>query len=842
MKTRLLKRLVVMALFMKVAPTNAYEINNHADMSQEAAVRSVLQLYRGQPEGDTKLFRLGLKAFNIGSENQKFPLADGLGAISLCFGIKTDVHPVTGVQTIVDDLTDQPAWNTRNGGGWLTIAEMMRYGACYEDSIEPNYRVFAHFYNPQDFGAPLSVGPFLVGPSSLQWSLSKTPQESPIAMAAVGTTSHYSWEDARDYFYSALTSQLEGVSAGVKHVHRLEFWGKTFQALGHIVHHLQDMAQPAHVRNDNHCDADKCRQLFGGRYYRPSGYETHFRSRYDWVRSLVQFSASFPMMFGLPREYWNAKTTSALTTPFNLSAPAQYDQGMAAYTSTNFTSAGADFRATLLRSGLALFDPAAGLPFPEPSGEWIPVRGDSIASEVGMPLTHSRILCNGDAANCIMRFMGTTTDRLARTSSTSSFSQKLLRPANAYSGDGVFQQNYFTYDDAAIKLIPQAVDYSTGLINYFFRGDMTIWPPEEGVYGLLDGADSASNCKDTCGFRKIRARVTNTTAPINDVAQDMTAGTVVAVARFSRNHCYQPDWSGDLGELNPPTEAIKSACFSEQGVDPDDEIVVSAPINVAQMAVGVAQEFTFDFSANPVPINAWNLRLQIVFRGTLGREAGAVATSTVRMSAPTVMRFFDEHDWILINQHLYRIDEVESDQALMSQISPRECVATDGNGQQSFRWALIPLVSPSGVPVDTVQVVCYPYLTQTQTTWTSTSGAGTPLATTSWSFRGGHSMLAVLMDPNRPVSQKLSRQSNFQGESTEWRTLLPRRVEWDDAAKKVVGHQFWGYRGLHSTDWSREYWQGSADATLPTAEEEKTRPKPTSLAPVRLFSIDPRYR
>jgi hypothetical protein len=47
-----------------------------------------------------------------------------------------------------------------------------------------------------------------------------------------------------------------------------------FQSIGHVIHHLQDMAQPQHVRNDVHCDRGICKTLFP-HVYAPSQYEKY---------------------------------------------------------------------------------------------------------------------------------------------------------------------------------------------------------------------------------------------------------------------------------------------------------------------------------------------------------------------------------------------------------------------------------------------------------------------------------------------------------------------------------------------------------------------------------------
>ncbi len=54
----------------------------------------------------------------------------------------------------------------------------------------------------------------------------------------------WSWQNARDYAYAALTSPLES--------QRFDNFADLFFALGHVLHLCQDLAQPDHVRNDAH--------------------------------------------------------------------------------------------------------------------------------------------------------------------------------------------------------------------------------------------------------------------------------------------------------------------------------------------------------------------------------------------------------------------------------------------------------------------------------------------------------------------------------------------------------------------------------------------------------------
>ncbi|MGL4232265.1 MAG: hypothetical protein ACRCWJ_12940, partial [Casimicrobium sp.] len=498
----------------------------------------------------------------------------------------------------------------------------------------PFIRPFAHFYNPQKAGGEdtgLSQFGASVGPSSVDWMLKRGVGSTNQPLIFTSGLNHFTYMDAREYFYKALTSTNAETT-------RKKNWGLTFQALGHIMHHLQDMASPQHVRNDSHCTSKACAALGA---YRPSGYELYWERNFTLIRNLAQM-ASAPIMFGLPREFWNIDLNDQLKTT-RLPNPNTASAGIAAYTSSNFTSVGRDFEVWGLNTPTPQYLPAEGLPFPEPSGVWNEVNVSELFPPENLATVRDT-LCGGTTTNCVMKFMGTKTDPSARTSAQSYFAKELLVPRvnnnnqpndpPAYTGSGPFQQNFFTYTDAASKLVPTAVSYSAGLINYFFRGELEIKLPDEGVYGILDHAVEKN--KNADGFRLIKAKVKNATQPISvyrsgagvpatEVPQHMTDGTFVAVAKFHRNTCYTPDLFGQIGQPGINWQTCRS---------PSEEIVVSAPatewsggsatsgaaIVATAINAGVEKTLSFDFSANPIPIEATDLFIQVVFKGKLGEE------------------------------------------------------------------------------------------------------------------------------------------------------------------------------------------------------------------------------
>jgi hypothetical protein len=196
---------------------------------------------------------------------------------------------------------------------------------------------------------------------------------------------------------------------GVVEIYRHRQWS----ALGDIVHYLQDMDSPQHVRSDYHCNALRCALLDLAipaglsRTYKLSAYETYHEqpAQMRTIRALAA-SATAPMLFGLPREFWNVNTTAVLTTTTNPSRIMQPHEGIAAYTSTNFTSMGKNFTVEPPRRGTPLrYLPADGLPFPKPSqtGNSVNVRELFPNRPETLELVRTK-LCAGSLDNCAVTF------------------------------------------------------------------------------------------------------------------------------------------------------------------------------------------------------------------------------------------------------------------------------------------------------------------------------------------------------------------------------------------------------------------------------------------------------
>ncbi|CAH1904481.1 conserved hypothetical protein [Candidatus Nitrotoga sp. HW29] len=408
------------------------------------------------------------------------------------------------------------------------------------------------------------------------------------------------------YFYQALITE-----GGQKN--RDVLWGKLFQSIGQVIHHVQDMAQPQHVRNDQHVDK------FIPGYVNPSLYEKYTSNQqtrpevqalFSLPGSEPVYSGTHPGAFKIPRDFW--KNTQ--------------ETGLAEFTNHNFVSDGTNFK---LYQGQPVVGATYGLPVPYGSPQNVP------ASELLPPLSQDILTsCSVNQVSvCTMSFYASNGPNVVnpRASALSIFDQyvqlKLLEfgdPFN-YKTDRLFTLNRYTFNAAHSLLIPKAVGYSAGLINYFFRGKMEISLPDEGIYGIIDHSDPVSNQQDTGGFRKIKLKLKNVTPNGTGIELMAATGKLIAVAKFHRNTCYTPSLSGEYGSPGIDWRTCRAK---------DEEIVVSEVIETTPIGINTdATQLTFNFNT-PIPINASDLYLQAVYTGPLGAETNAVAVVTKDISEP----------------------------------------------------------------------------------------------------------------------------------------------------------------------------------------------------------------
>jgi len=507
-------------------------------------------------------------------------------------------------------------------GNPLTIAELIRFGARWEDDLS-KLQALRHFYDPV-YERALDVDPGGTSNSikSPDWALEDiTSYDGPIA------SQRFSLRDAKTYLYEALT-YVDAASVTASQVERRRKFGLTFQSLGHVMHHLQDMAQPQHVRNDPHCDdpyvcGTVADLLERKEFYVPSMYEKYTNA--DGTDLRVRANLPFLAQGSDPPYPGPLAADGAMSARrFWRTSPTGTDistgKGIAEYTNRNFYSAATigtypsppnkglvEYAEEATRVDFAQLLPGSGV-----SGTMRFWTTDVYDALTGETQVNERALSEGILDSDIARYYSTTTNVWVR-----------------------FALNRFTYDAAHKFLIPRAVGYSAGLINYFFRGQFEITAPDEGVYGIVDHSTQET------GFGKLKLKLRNLTPGGNDtngqaqverVAENSSA-TLVAVVKFHRNNCYAFNLSGEYGSPGISWSSCRSAT---------EEIVVSTPRPVpgGVNAGATLVEFTFP---NEIPIDATDLYLQVVYRGPLGND-DAVVVATKDIAEPLYLTQYSVWD------------------------------------------------------------------------------------------------------------------------------------------------------------------------------------------------------
>src|SRR5574337_397641 len=360
---------------------------------------------------------------------------------------------------------------------YQSLSKWIQDGAFFEDAgsdaqgIAGTARYINHFHNPLRPWSTAGLDDWFVfhytGESSLIWS-----QDADKQSAWLG--GDWSWKATRNFFYNALTCSADS--------ERQANFAQMFEGLGHQLHLLQDSGQPDHVRNDAH-PAD------GGGLV--MGLETWSKTKFATVAALKDFFQQFaltpqmptistnPSSYTLDSSYYTKNLApSALfidTDQYNGTAPSMsLSQGLAEYTNANFVSDDTIFTETLSPDDRHYF------PYPRKTSTNIQelqnqtLLPETIIAEDGVAEPSFYIKKNAD---------GEMIDHFVKPRYFTNNVYSVVG-GGGYLYNRTFYRDEKCHEDYAQKLIPRAVGYSAGLLNYFFRGkiDMTSDPDNPGKY------------------------------------------------------------------------------------------------------------------------------------------------------------------------------------------------------------------------------------------------------------------------------------------------------------------------------------------------------------------------
>ncbi|OGW44119.1 MAG: hypothetical protein A2132_06385 [Nitrospirae bacterium RBG_16_43_11] len=225
---------------------------------------------------------------------------------------------------------------------------------------------------------------------------------------------YFAWPDTRRYFYEALTAKTNE--------ERDHNFAMTFFSLGHSLHILEDMAVPAHTRNDFLYD-HIWHGVIHGTYLEGFVEDGRMVGKVSSIKEKITFSKL--------SDFWDNDGSHAV-------------KGLAEYTNNNFLSEGTIFR----KYG---------------SPDWINIERTEIVAEDG-------------GKDVVQYYRGRTSDgidipHLAAVG--------LLNPIFDFLSDKerAGHTAYLDpdcYRDYSEILIPKAAAYVSGLTEYFFRGRLAV--------------------------------------------------------------------------------------------------------------------------------------------------------------------------------------------------------------------------------------------------------------------------------------------------------------------------------------------------------------------------------
>ena len=336
------------------------------------------------------------------------------------------------------------------GGGPEQIPDLVLRGAVSEDYRFHGFAVVTHFFDPAHGGLALNPCPVVCVPSP-DWAL-----EDQTSFRLQDS----SFRKARLDLFRAL--RYKDPTA----------FGRMFEILGRVIHHVEDMAQPQHTRNDLHIPPG---YPFGSAIR--AAYELTTEHTYGYGTEDVDANVIQQNLDGLEiaraRELW-------MTTDEGVGPAA--GRGISQYSNGNFVTQGTNFqgvdRIYAASGGILLIDAGTDPNYVLPSGSAATLTAVTYGQEINDVPEDVEIPISQPPPDAVINWVGTDDlDALLGQTSRNLFTSKLALNAGDLAGlavsaelPGGFTLGNGNFVEARRRLLPKAVAYSAALLNYFFRG------------------------------------------------------------------------------------------------------------------------------------------------------------------------------------------------------------------------------------------------------------------------------------------------------------------------------------------------------------------------------------
>ncbi len=477
----------------------------------------------------------------------------------------------------------------------FTVSDWLQEGS-YEEDEPTACRAANHFHNPLlpwqqakltdnvsgvDFYCE-NFTPYKTKYSNLIWATGKDDKDQNYYNPPVNSVldvfterNGRNWDVARQLFYFALAE-----SDPLK---RARYLAETFKTIGYIMHLLQDMAVPAHTRNDF---SQGHSRMIGWPLINGNGllgwlgnpFEDYVKDNFEKeILPVIAGNLSQPYIGEkVLTNFWDTDTVLSQEDDIPQTG---FDIGLAEYSNANFVSI-----RTIFKDGsdtkLQFQYPSRDSIIDEDYPDRIDQRIYDILARDGKLDKGVYIAKNGDGEKI----------------------DKFLKPRYIpfdIDPDTYLEKYYLKfmldnqcYLEYAKKLIPRAIGYSASLLEYFFRGKIDIQRPIVTI-----GPDSS--------VTGIDFSIRNGTHPLdeNQTVEPFESGTIEFVYSY-------------IDPNNPDGESRK---YHNHGVI----YTVSGPtdlINTEYIPITVSLPL-----AEQVPAGAKDFSFTLVFKGKLGNESNAVA-------------------------------------------------------------------------------------------------------------------------------------------------------------------------------------------------------------------------
>jgi hypothetical protein len=591
-------------------------------------------------------------------------------------------------------------------------------------------RAVKHFYDPvydRAFDYPNYCTTYTCVRSIL-WATGRTNPLTPGSDADdTGRRNHFTWQDARNNYWWSLVLKRDSQGNGYDFgdavqdgYERMTRSATIVNDLGHVIHLLQDTAQPQHVRNDAHGpplaaawpegEADAAYEAFTD--YRVLGnrsgalgialtgnplrrmYDDTLPNENNLPAIKLGQSNFYPgggghVQFSTPVKFFTTRHIETGTDDGSLRSR----RGLADMSNRSFFTAGTlpGFR-ECQPPGTSGCVPTPGPTYTLPPNDLTASGYTEVAVPTGLRV-HGQTVLIGEYAYPVADAVAPNYDQAA----LAAYGGKAplvtkgiwhdiipddLRPQFLESTGYVITYNDMRY--MADVMVPRAVGYSAGMIDFFFRGRMKVEVPQDGLFAVTDqgiphsvdgegyprctqnvpapiaGEPPLCTAGSVFGFVKLRVKLRNDTPAIiesgtgTSVPQSMLATSatptangprLVAVARYHRNPCYQPSLAGEKVIDANGSVTVPNCPLGNRSAYQEISVSKPASASAADLNGTTSVPMTFDFGNDPIPVNATDLFVQVVYRGPLGDEPDGIAVGSYDVREPSYLTLWNNSDY-----------------------------------------------------------------------------------------------------------------------------------------------------------------------------------------------------